>query len=825
MQDVQAQLLKAQRMIDSAKKSNPAIQAALDKYKGMQPGIQKKLDSVKKANPNAGDVNVPGVNDIDKMAATPNLDSIAKSMSANMATLNTMKTSGKQQLDKGLPQQNASSNFVALPNADSSLIIGIINSILPNATQQLKMLDPQMQKALDALIQDTTITPQAQGILMLSEKYPKYMAQYMICKGVLLNPNNPWAINDLGVILRNEQRNKEAAQCFKYAYSFNDSFFIIKTNMAWAVAYYGDFMNAKKYFHDIINVLPDYSSAWEGLGMIAYKEGDMATLFNCLAHQIKTIGAGGGSGPSDNFAGFCDAVMSQQQMNNIGNNQNTNPSDDHTFDNDNGEDGQNSDESPTGNSEPPNYPSMGGIFAQDIDHLMPLASKITEFVSTINKSIAQSQSNVAQKQNGLSRLSPPSYADEDGNIVTPKSFEKFYSIFHHIHENFEKRASYVYKQFDDDWDKLSKSIVAQQITFGENYIDALNKCKGTEQEVKACQHEVNCQFKPRARGQLGNDLSGISTLFTKYIKQMQEQIDWYVSASTPFIKRMPKQDWNTYMNAIREDDVRHSVLSMYEKWLPMQGLITNPMLVQVAQMDIVCTTPIRTIDAGGPSPDDLKVRKLKTFPDFCDRKDPENSTGFEFGPINYQSDCDHTKLAINIIHLEAGGKVGHKEGFGPVNTSGSAGISATADLGFVFEHVRSKKFKEDDYYNVGTSIALGIEASAKVGADGSKGWANGSSGAGVKASASVYAESGWRFSSDGDLMGRYKDVDVNVGVNGSAKAESNLSVPHYGDVDLAAAKKSFSGSAEVKYEAFAQVGSDGNYANYQTTNYKATTGH
>jgi tetratricopeptide (TPR) repeat protein len=225
-------------------------------------------------------------------------------------------------------------------------------------------------------------------MLMLCDNVPKSVVQYMICKGVLLTPDNPWAINDLGIIFRNEKQNKEAAQCFKYAFSFNDTFQIIKCNLAWAVAYYGDFITAKKYFHEILDRLPNYSEAWEGLGMIAYKEGDIATLFKCLSAQVKNVG-GGGDGPSDNFTSFCGGVIDEQRINNITKPKDSDPSKDHTFDNENEEENQNYDPPPNGESEYPTYPNtMGGMFAQNEGQLFGLLTSYSDniqLVSTILK--------------------------------------------------------------------------------------------------------------------------------------------------------------------------------------------------------------------------------------------------------------------------------------------------------------------------------------------------------------------------------------------------------------------------------------------------------
>jgi tetratricopeptide (TPR) repeat protein len=288
MEEVRQQMKAAQHVLDSVKEANPGM---------VPPGITLPQG-----------VSIPKLPDIDKLG---------KDIDENMSKVKSYSAEAKQKRDKSLPVSNTASAFSTVPNPGKALIVRYATDMMDGALVAMKKIDPNLQQVLDELAKNPKITPQAQGMLMLCDNVPKSVVQYMICKGVLLTPDNPWAINDLGIIFRNEKQNKEAAQCFKYAFSFNDTFQIIKCNLAWAVAYYGDFITAKKYFHEIVDRLPNYSEAWEGLGMIAYQEGDLATLFKCLAAQVKNVG-GGGDGPSDSFTSFCGGVIDEQRINNIG---------------------------------------------------------------------------------------------------------------------------------------------------------------------------------------------------------------------------------------------------------------------------------------------------------------------------------------------------------------------------------------------------------------------------------------------------------------------------------------------------------------------------
>lgn len=692
MAEVQAKMQKAQHILDSIKKAHPEMQQALDKANSAQPGLA-----------------LPGL---------PDLNKVSQSVQEGAARVKNMQAATgaqKQQLQKGLPQPDPNSHFTTVPNADSTAIVGIIHSILTPATEKLKMIDPLVIPALDALAKDSTITPNAQGMLLLSEKYPKYMAQYLICKGVLLNPQNPWAINDLGILLRNDHRNKEAAQCFRYAYRFNDAFLIIKCNLAWAVAYYGDLMQAKNYFREILTVLPDYSSAWEGLGMIAYQQGDTKGLFEALAHQVKYIGGNGGgggnsNGPSDNFTGFVDAVEQQQQMADLGKKDNPDPTGDHTFDNDN-DDSPGTDYDVVGYTEAPHYPSYSGMFAKNIGDLFPLLGKTAGFRTMILQQDEMARNYVQAKKNSISPLARASYQDNDGAVVTPANYQKYWWLYNDVAVEYDKRVTWVTAQFGAAWDKLYQSIVTQHQQDAENYtreISAVRCPPGSGDCCPAC-NAVKCKWKVKLTANLQSDLGGISSLWTNYFQRLQQQIAWYVNASNPFIRRMIRSDWNELMNATREYDVRHTILMFYLRWLEMQSLIGTKQLIDAMFGNVVCTIQPRTMGDDGPDIKTTKLRKLKTFPDYCDRKDPENSQSFSYGIVNYESNCDHTRLAVNVLHLGKSGKIDESGNAGGLKGGASLGAGGKLDLGMVFEHVRSKKFKEDDYYNVGTTIALGVE--------------------------------------------------------------------------------------------------------------------
>lgn len=752
MAKVQEQLKQAQQMIkEKMGKVSPQLQQMMKKS-------QFSMDS--SAAVFNSQTNIPGSQITNTKITIPDPSKVVQntmsSLNTNLANLQKMQAGIHQNISKGLPQRGAAA-FSAAPPVGRQQVLALANSILPGAIAKLQTLDPQLQKALDAMCKDTTITPQAQGMLMAADGDPKYMVQYMVCRGIQKTPDNPWAINDLGIILRNDGRYKEAAQCFKYAYSFDSRNQIIKSNLGWAVAYYGDFPTAKNYFQQVIDSIPNFQLAWEGLGMIAYQEGNLQMLFSCLSHQLKTVGVGGGSGPSSDFMNFCGGVISDQDMNNAmkGKSQQSDPTADNTFDNNNGEDEANQDPPPTASSDPPNYEvSLGGLFAQNIDQLMDLAKKINTNTELVKSKIKEQAAATAAKQKAITRrLAPPAYKDDQGLTVTPANYEKWYKIFHLVHEDFEKRISWVNKEYDDDWKILLNSIMAQRIAFMENSTKEYMQCHSEE-----ALREFYCKWKPKARGDLGMDLEGISKLFTKYIQKVQEQADWYVSASTPSIKRVHDVAWNEYMNQVREEDIRTAILSYYMRWLPMQTSITDAAKIVLANQPVTCFTQIREIPATGPDPRNVKVKKLKTFPDYCDKSIP--ATTAEVANFSYYSDCDRTRYGFTVP-LPFGVKGGMTAG--PASLKYSIGPTLT----MVVENVRSKKFKEDDYWNVGAQITIGASASGGISTTkkNSDYGTTTTAGAQGKLGGEVSYEFGTRYDSDFNQIGKYEKGDANIGIS------------------------------------------------------------
>ena len=614
MAEAQAQMAKAQHMLDSIQKGIPA---SARQY----------------------------------MPKMPDLKKINKDMNTSMANVQTQMAAQKTSRDKGLPKASNAA-FSAVPNIDSAAVVSLAKALKASAIVSLQRLSPMLREALDSMVaQDTVFTPQAHGMMEFMAGHPKCMGEYIVCNGILKNPNNPWAINDLGIMLRAEKQYKQAAQCFAYAYTFNDTFLVIKNNLAWAVAYGGDLNTAKKYFQEIVAILPHYDLAWEGLGIIAYQQGDIAGLFTALSKQIKSVGAGG-DGPSDEFASFCGGVMNEQEFNtamsggatggSAGGGSSSEALNNNTFDGNGSDEEGNQDEPPTADVEYPTYPNtFGGFFPQDIE-MIPATMKLwPSFVNQINAKDAAAKGRMDAARTGLPRLSPPSYQDDQGMTVTPASSEKYYNLFAGATKLFEQRVSAVYNGYDDEEEKLVLSVASSERSLIDDWTASLkNDCANDKSPGNECYKSVICKIRPKAKGTLGMNFGGYSEMWTKYFKRLLSQTDWYVDATTPFIKRVHNVKWNDYMNAIRQYEVRHALLGAYARWKAVP-LLTQSFYFVLAQEQVECITQLKEAAGAPANPTNQKVKKLKTFPDYCD---PKSGTRGGLGDVlTYESNCDAYK--------------------------------------------------------------------------------------------------------------------------------------------------------------------------------------
>ena len=671
---------------------------------------QEKVDSLKKTHPELAGYKVPDANAAIQQATT--------SKNKGMAQLQQIQQVQHQQINQFLPTQKNGNNAANIATPAEQAVIALAKASLQIINTKL---DPITRSQLDKAASDTTVDAAGTGILLMVNGVPKWTGEYLICKAVIRNPKDEWAVNDLGAVYRNDKQYKNAIQCFLYAKQLDPASIVFATNLGWASAYYGDFNTAQQYFNDVLAVNPNFGSALEGLALIAYQKGDIAALFQCLAKEVTGFG-GGGAGPSSGFVSVCGDAQMQQQMDNMGKQKNSDPNDDHTYDN-NGDDNDSQQDPPaTADAEPVTYPSFEPVFIKDANDIAVQAPKCIAFIKRANDEQAKAGPILAQKLSGLPPLAPASYIDEYGDKITPYSYEKFFNLYHNVHLLFEDRITDLMKELDDKLADYIKPLGRKDADLVNNYIKALGACQGD----KECERQVMCDWYPRLHTAKDNDLEGLVRIWNKYFDQIINMTVWYSNASTPFIKRVHQQGWNEYMNLQREWDVRKAILSAYSRWAgsvpALQGGIAG--VLQGDQLN--CTVKLAGVD--GADPFSKKHGKLKTFAGPCYTEPTDIDAIF----IEYENNCDQTKVTVKA---------------GPLK-------------GYISKNY-SKKFKEDDYWQTGVSLGIekGVSHSEKAGD-----W-NASIGGKVGAQVEVFA----KYDSDLNLMERGVDVDLSATASGGVE--------------------------------------------------------
>ncbi|HEY4147858.1 MAG TPA: tetratricopeptide repeat protein [Chitinophagaceae bacterium] len=700
----------------------PPSQAEIAK---MMKAAQAKLDSMKKTHPELANYKLPGVNAPTQQPVPTAADArnaAAQKMQQLQASLNKTKAQMQQvltsQTSQYLPVKKAGidASGITTPAAQAVITLAKTNLQIVNTK-----LDPVTRSQLDKVVFDTTVDAAGTGILLMVNGLPKWTGEYLICKAVSRDPKNVWAVNDLGVVFRNDKQYKNAIQCFLYAQQLNPQSVVYKTNLGWACSYYGDFNSAKKYFNDVLAVSPGFSSALEGLALIAYQQGDIAALFQCLAKEVTGFG-GGGPGPSSDFVSVCGGAQMQQQMDNAGKQQNSDPNDDHTYDQDGDNNDSGDDPPPLDGDEPITYPSYKRVFVNDGNQLFEAAPECVKAIKSAADEFNRGAALLKQKFSTLPRLVPETYTDEYGDKITPYDYSKFYALFNSVHQQFEARVDWWIGKLDTRLNAYVSPIVTKDADLLVNYGKALAACNSNSE----CAKQVQCEWYPRLHTTKNDDLEGLARLWNEYYDHIMAATVWYSNASSPFLKRIRDTHWNEYANLVREWDVRRAILTAYNRWftgiIAIQGSVSG--VIKGDELD--CRVKLAGVE--GSDPFSKKHGKLKTFAGPCYTEPTDVDLVF----LEYENNCDHTKVSVKS---------------GPFK-------------GYV-EKNYSKKFKEDDYWQTGVSVGIekGVSYGQKAGD-----W-SASIGAKVSAEVGVFA----RYDSDLNLTARGVDVDLAAEASGGVK--------------------------------------------------------
>src|ERR1035437_4335891 len=393
---------------------------------------------------------------------------------------------------KDLPVNKPGTSISNIPASSQAYVITLAQNLLVLAQHELT--DVVLKGQLDRMLNDTSINVSGTAMLMLANGMPKFVGEYLICKDIIKHPSNPWSINDLAILYRNDLKYKESISSFQYALSLlHDSSLGIKTNLAWACSYYGDYRAAKKYFNEVLKVDPDFSSAMEGLAIIAYNEGDLGALFDCLMKEVTGLGGGdGGSGPSQEFSGLCGGVMDQNALATAGTD--IDPTTDHTFDNV-------ADDSPdqdpaTAEDDEVKVPSMKFIFVNDAMDLQQFFGKFGSAVKTIQDEMQKCTDEPRQKLSTLPILKPIPYLDEHGDKVMPANYEKYVNLFHEVSDLFMRKVYWSVKKYEKEISDFLRSVSSEKYDEVREWATTVG-CADCEDEK--C-NALLCIWVPKAHG-------------------------------------------------------------------------------------------------------------------------------------------------------------------------------------------------------------------------------------------------------------------------------------------------------------------------------------
>lgn len=736
--DMQKQLEEAKKKMEQLK-SNPQFQQAMQKAQEAMkkvksdPKIKKamaenkaQLDSMKKSNPQLANVELP---DLDKMEvpSMPNFDSIGKAMDKATGQLQAYSNA----MDQEVPKLNIFHHAEKLHPISKSELLSLTNSIIKKIKP---VFGPVDLNNLNAMLKDTSINIPGTGAFLLATGGSTNAALFLISHGILKDPSNPWAINDLGVYYRNKMDYETALKCFFYANKITaEKNTAINTNIGWAAAYYGDFDGAEKYFDKALAVDDNFTSAIEGEALLAYQKGDISALMKCLEKEIKFMGISGGSGPSDAFGEFCGGIISEINTGNL-DNQPTDPNEDHTFDNPHPNHGQ--DPPPGASVDDISYRRYQKIFINDPKEIWNTVGECSLQGIQSMKELKQRSLQISQKLKTLKPLVQTPYRDNEGNLIYPNSFSKYVQLFVLIDQSFEKRTAWYISKLEKKLNLLRKDVINHDMDMNLQYNNGLLACgKLPDGDAKdACVNDLNCKWIPKMYHSKNNDLDAVSKLWDDYFTSTAKAIQWYIDASAPMISRVHEEGWNEYLNMRRELAVRKSIISAYARWGEALGDINSPVALFIKAKAPACAP----IEVAGVTPDPFSKapKYIKEFEGPCfdvpinslgigltaDVNCHSTTIGFEAGPFKgfythsddpiyaqnngYTNNVGFTASVskdLEIVKLESDidPATDKRHEWTPVK-GGSVGLEGSVDLKF------------DNNWNF-TSGSSNISASAEVG--------------------------------------------------------------------------------------------------------------
>lgn len=568
-----------------------------------------------------------------------------------------------------VPKENIAKHMQTI--ATSAAVI----TALATATKPIAFgkLDGILKQQLLALIAASKTNLADLGMAIFMEgPHGQNPALYLVCNAILKNPKDTLAINDLGVLLKNESQYEKAYQCFKYADQLNNKSSVFKTNLGWTAAYYGDFTSAKAYFNAAILINPKNSGPLEGLCALAFSKGDYQTMMQNLFKrmQLSSPGPSGGA-PSSPMLDYLDDAYS-----NDANLRKQSPFDDHTFDSDVSapDDNADSPSAANGNSETPTYSSFAGYFFIDPISIDNNLNEIKQAYKSIKKDVDTRENNLMAMYAALPPSSKPSYTNDYGELVVPHSYEQEFKLFESITVQFLKR---------DNWLHFQDLKATAKV---DPYVDQTNAWLHNMPSDPDAREKYICSSADGNLNAAKEKLLGDYQFFNNTYKKIINNINWYVAATNLTIKKVHDVKLNDYLNYKRETLVRGAVVLQYGGWLNACIGISNAIDEGMVVRKGCVGKNITTLGIMGNG--DVKIKKLKTWPEPCNV--PTGNYGSSKYGATLSMTCDELKVSLGKgIKLNYDTKFGANETQDVTKISISGGIdkSGSKDLGIGGEKV------------------------------------------------------------------------------------------------------------------------------------------
>jgi tetratricopeptide (TPR) repeat protein len=528
-----------------------------------------------------------------------------------------------------LPKKDISKHIASIAIPATSAISDLSSALLASAKKNLTQLQVQnLDDVMRELDKDSVIINYA---MLLYTSGVKTDASVYLITSVFNRSKNPWFVNNLGVMLKDNGAYEKAIQCFLYANKeLKPPSPVVKTNLGWTAAYYGDFEAAKKYFNEALKISPSHDGALEGLCNLAYAEGDFKALMDNLFKRMQLNGAGGGGGGNANQfipPGMIDDVLDAYDKD--PDLKKSDPFDTHLFDNSAPEDNV---YNPGGATELiPKLPTITAYFSYDAFGLNENMDEIRD----LKKEIIRGRDNdIAALKKEFASLPPwkkEPYINEQGDWIFPYNYEAEYRMFERITIEFNKRDIWLAKKMINEELAFNKTIQA-----ADQLVKMANACNG--------QTDCACKWSKPNIGVVNSDLSGYFIFWGKLYKQWLSNVNWYIAATSAYIKKVHHPQLNAYLNHKREMVARNYILSKYSTWLDDCLRVGGE--VDMLHITKDCANNPPKSFTPDPEVTDPPLKQLKKWPEPCvaftGDFDPEQS------PIGIVMKCDEMTIRVGV---------------------------------------------------------------------------------------------------------------------------------------------------------------------------------